>query len=109
MPRRGWRRSSRTRRADGPKPLSDRSFLRGMVAGALITLGASAGVGLVALMLRDYLQQEKQARAAAALEPDPAVETGAPGDLLYELTRARRGGAKAAGEGGAPPRARGAP
>src|SRR5689334_5239651 len=60
-----------------------------MVAGALITLGASAGVGLVALMLRDYLEEEKHAKAAA-LEPDPALETGSPGDLLYELTRAQR-------------------
>jgi hypothetical protein len=68
-----------------------------MIAGALITLGASAGLGLVALMIRDSLRQEERAAAAAAaaLEPDPALaDPGAPGTLLAELSRPRQAGTK---------------
>ena len=66
-------------------------FLRGLIVGALITLSAGVGLGLVGLMARDYWQQEQREKAAAALEPEPrAPVVGEPGDLLSEFSAAQR-------------------
>jgi len=70
-------------------------FLRGVIVGAVITLSAGVGLGLVGMMAREYWQQEQRERAAAALEPDRepghrAPVTGEPGDLLSELSAAQR-------------------
>src|SRR5262245_14779283 len=61
-----------------------------MIAGALITLGLVAGAGLLFMLARDRWGQE--ARARAALEPDPGLAPGAPepGTLLAELAAARK-------------------